>query len=55
MGVGGGTVAAIIRRKGLEAAVWATLLGKAHQPNECASISSTLNDAKVMGHLLLSE
>ncbi|HKK33356.1 MAG TPA: M20 family metallo-hydrolase [Desulfomicrobiaceae bacterium] len=55
MGVGGGTVAAVIRRKGLHAAVWATLLGKAHQPNECASIASTLKDAQVMGHLLLSE
>lgn len=54
-GVGGGTVAAFIRGRGLDAAVWATLLGKAHQPNECASIANTLKDAQVMGHLLLSE
>ena len=53
-GVGGGTVAAFIRERGLDAAVWATLLGKAHQPNECASITTTLKDAKVMAHLLLS-
>ncbi|MDK2920769.1 MAG: succinyl-diaminopimelate desuccinylase [Desulfonauticus sp.] len=52
IGVGGGTVAAFLRRKGFEAAVWSTLLGFAHQPNERSSITNTLNDARVMFKML---
>ncbi|WP_456325377.1 M20 family metallo-hydrolase [Desulfonauticus submarinus] len=52
MGIGGGTVAAILRRKGYPTAVWSSLMGFAHQPNECSSINNTLNDAKVMFNLL---
>lgn len=52
IGVGGGTVAAFLRRKGYQAAVWSTLLGSAHQPNEKSSITNTLNDARVMFNLL---
>lgn len=51
-GVGGGTVAALLRRKGLPAVVWSTLLGTAHQPNEHSSIRNTLDDARVMAHVL---
>lgn len=54
-GVGGGTVAAHLRRKGLPAVVWSTLNHQAHQPNEWASISATLNDAKVMAHIVAAE
>jgi succinyl-diaminopimelate desuccinylase len=52
-GIGGGTVAAFPRKEGLPAAVWATLLGNAHQPNEHTSIQNILGDAKVMTHLAL--
>ncbi|MBN2140714.1 MAG: M20 family metallo-hydrolase [Desulfovibrionaceae bacterium] len=51
-GIGGGTVAAYLRRLGLPAAVWSTLVGNAHQPNEKSSIAYTLGDAKVMAGLL---
>lgn len=46
-GIGGGTVAAIFRRKGYPVAVWATLDDLAHQPNEYCIISNLINDAKV--------
>ena len=52
-GIGGGTVAAFPRKEGFPAAVWATLLGNAHQPNEHTSIRNMLNDAKVMAYLAL--
>ncbi len=54
VGVGGGTVAAGLRRKGHNAVVWATLNHNAHQPNESASIKSTIGDAKVIADMLLS-
>jgi len=53
-GIGGGTVAAFLRRRGLPAAVWSTLVGNAHQPNETSRISYTLGDAKVMARVLFS-
>ncbi|MFO8032871.1 MAG: M20 family metallo-hydrolase [Desulfohalobiaceae bacterium] len=52
-GIGGGTVAAYLRRAKLPAVVWATLLGTAHQPNEHASITNIIKDAKVMTLQLL--
>lgn len=51
-GVGGGTVAAFLRHRGYNAVVWSTLHGTAHQPNECSSIVNTINDARVMAHLI---
>lgn len=53
-GIGGGTVAAFLRRRGHHAAVWSTLVGNAHQPNEQSRISYTLGDAKVMARVLFS-
>jgi len=53
VGVGGGTVAVYPRKAKIPAAVWATLLGTAHQPNEHSSITNTIRDAKVMARLLL--
>ncbi len=50
MGIGGGTVAAIFRRAGYQAAVWATLDDTAHQPNEYCRINNLMRDAKVFGH-----
>ncbi|MFH1421595.1 MAG: M20 family metallo-hydrolase [Planctomycetota bacterium] len=46
-GIGGGTVAAILRRAGYHAAVWARMDETAHQPNEYCKISNMLGDAKV--------
>ena len=53
-GIGGGTVAAIFRRKGFHAAVWSTLEDLAHQPNEYCKIENMLNDAKVLAHCVLN-
>jgi len=52
-GIGGGTVAALFRRKGYPAAVWARISESAHQPNEYTHISNILGDAKVMGHVFM--
>lgn len=51
-GVGGQTVAACLRHKGLDTAVWATLMPNPHTPNECSRISATLDDAKIILALL---
>ncbi len=53
MGIGGGTVAAYLRRRGYPAVVWATLEHNAHQPNERSSIAKTIGDAQVMARVLL--
>ncbi|MEW6266110.1 MAG: M20 family metallo-hydrolase [Thermodesulfobacteriota bacterium] len=52
-GVGGGTVAAFFRKKSLPAAVWSTLAGTAHMPNEFALLSNHLADAKIMAYVYL--
>lgn len=52
-GIGGGTVAALFRRKGYPAAVWARIAESAHQPNEFTHISNILGDAKVMAHVFM--
>ncbi len=54
-GIGGGTVAAIIRRAGFNAAVWATIDDLAHQPNEYCIIQNLINDAKVFTDVCLQE
>jgi succinyl-diaminopimelate desuccinylase len=53
-GVGGQTVAACLRRKKLQTAVWATLVPNAHSPNECSRISAAIADAKVILSMLFS-
>ncbi|EPR42348.1 peptidase M20 [Desulfovibrio sp. X2] len=53
-GIGGGTVAAFLRRRGFEAAVWATLMHNAHQPGEKALIVNHIGDAKVIARMLLA-
>jgi succinyl-diaminopimelate desuccinylase len=55
MGIGGGTVAAIFRRKGYEAACWSRLDETAHQPNEYSIIDNMVGDAKVFAHIFLQE
>ena len=47
MGIGGATVAALLRHRGLDAAVWSTIETSCHEPNEHSSIQSTIDDTKV--------
>jgi succinyl-diaminopimelate desuccinylase len=53
MGIGGGTVAAHIRRVGRKVAVWTKLDETLHGPNEYCLLSNLLGDAKVMAHVFL--
>lgn len=53
MGIGGGTCAAILRREGYPAAVWAKMEDAAHMPDEFALISNYLGDAKVFARIFL--
>jgi succinyl-diaminopimelate desuccinylase len=55
MGIGGGTVAALFRREGYEAACWSKLDETAHQPNEYCIIDNMVGDAKVFAHLMMQE
>ena len=54
-GIGGGTVAAVFRRAGYEAAVWSKIDETAHQPNEYCRIDNLAGDAKVFAHIFLQE
>ncbi|MFW6126780.1 MAG: M20 family metallo-hydrolase [Thermodesulfobacteriota bacterium] len=53
-GIGGGTVAAFFRQRGLPAAVWMTVSHTAHQPNEYCLLSNIVGDARVLAHVFLS-
>jgi succinyl-diaminopimelate desuccinylase len=53
MGIGGGTVAAFIRRQGFPAAVWCRLDETLHQPNEYCLLSNLIGDAQVFAFVLL--
>jgi len=50
-GIGGGTVAAFLRRHGYPAVVWSKMDEMAHQPNEYCYINNMVNDSKVMAYL----
>lgn len=52
VGIGGGTVAAYLRKAGYEAVVWSTLDDLAHQTNEYCSVKNMLSDAKVFAHIM---
>lgn len=51
IGIGGGTVGAFFRRKGMDTAVWSTIDDMAHQPNEYCKIKNIVDDAKVFAYL----
>ena len=53
-GIGGGTCAAILRRAGYPAAVWAKLEDTAHMPDETALLSNYIGDAKVFARVFMS-
>jgi len=55
MGIGGGTVAAIFRRAGFEAACWSRLDETAHMPNEYCLIDNMIGDAKVFTHVFMQD
>ncbi|MBP5519933.1 MAG: M20 family metallo-hydrolase [Treponema sp.] len=48
IGIGGGTVAAELRREGIDAVVWSTLDDQAHQPNEYCVIDNLIKDAQTL-------
>jgi succinyl-diaminopimelate desuccinylase len=50
-GIGGGTVAALFRRRGIPAVVWGCNDGQAHKPNEYCIIAKMVGDACVYAHL----
>lgn len=50
-GIGGGTVASILRRKGFPAVVWGKFANTCHQPNEYCLIENMVNNAKVYAYL----
>lgn len=54
-GIGGGTVAALFRRQGFEAACWSKIDETAHQPNEYSVIDNMIGDAKVYAHVFLQD
>ena len=54
-GIGGGTVAAFFRQRGLPAVVWMTVSQTAHQPNEYCLLSNLLGDAKVLARVFVGE
>ena len=47
-GIGGGTVAAFFRQRGLSAAVWNTNHNNSHKPNEWADLDDIIKDAQVL-------
>ncbi len=53
IGIGGGTVAAYLRKAGYDAVVWARMEETAHQPNESALMANIMGDAKVFASLML--
>ena len=50
-GIGGGTVAALFRRRGIPAVGWACDDGQAHKPNEYCVIAKMVANAGVYAHL----
>lgn len=54
-GIGGGTVAALFRRAGFEAACWSRIDETAHQPNEYCHIDNMIGDARVFAHIFLQD
>lgn len=52
VGIGGQTVAAFFRKRGLRAAVWEKILGLAHAPNEKISIENLVGNTKVFARMM---
>ena len=54
VGIGGGTCAAILRRRGFPAVVWSTLDPVEHSPNEYCKIDNLVKDAVVFALLYVT-
>lgn len=54
MGIGGGTVAAPLRKKGYDTVVWSKIDETAHAPNEYCIIDNMIGDCKVMADIMLN-
>jgi succinyl-diaminopimelate desuccinylase len=54
-GIGGGTVAALFRRRGIPAVVWGRNEGRAHKPDEYSVIANMVGNALVYVHLMGQE
>ncbi|MBN2443066.1 MAG: M20 family metallo-hydrolase [Spirochaetales bacterium] len=52
-GIGGGTVAAPLRRKGYDTVVWSKIDDTAHSPNEYCVIDNMVGDSKVMADIMM--
>jgi succinyl-diaminopimelate desuccinylase len=55
IGIGGGTVGAVLRNRDIPAVVWSRMKNAAHEPNEFALIGNILGDATVMARLMMAE
>jgi succinyl-diaminopimelate desuccinylase len=55
IGIGGGTVAAFLRRQGLPCVVWSKMDETMHGPDENADLGNILGDAQVIARVALSE
>lgn len=53
IGIGGSTVACLLRMRGLGACAWSTILNTCHEPNEHSSISATVRDAAVFARIAM--
>lgn len=53
VGIGGGTVGAFLRRRGIATVVWSRLEGTAHQPDESCRLPNLLGDSLVMASLMV--
>jgi succinyl-diaminopimelate desuccinylase len=54
-GIGGGTVAAFFRQRGLPVAVWSSAFHTAHMPDEWTSLSALIKDAQVFARLFAGQ
>lgn len=55
VGIGGGTVAALLRKQGIPVAAWSKVNRTAHQPDEFCDIATMAGNAKVFARLFLQE
>ncbi|HEY9594334.1 MAG TPA: M20 family metallo-hydrolase, partial [Spirochaetia bacterium] len=55
IGIGGGTVGAYLRERGIPTVVWGKLDDSAHQPNEHCLIPNVMGDALVMALMMLGD
>lgn len=55
IGIGGGTVGADLRTKGIDCVVWSTMDNTAHQPNEYCILKNIVADSETIAYLACKE